>query len=475
MTALVPCQALAWRDGAWSAAEVDRAAGDVARRLGELEPGARVAVVAPNCPALVAALLGVWGSGAAAVLVHARCREYELGRILRDAEPVAVVSVASAYGYDFAAAIARLAPEVPGLRTCLLLEPDGTVRDELRQDPSPSTAPALDDDVAALLYTSGTTGEPKGTLWRHAAARHGAHQLAVISGLAEGDAAALVPPGTHAFGLACLQASLETGGTLVLVDSTLSVEPLAEAIDRHRVGVLHGSPAMFAAALKAAPGALRRVRTGFVAGAPCPPELLERLEDAGPRILNLFGMTELGAACSCRLDDPPEIRHRTVGRPLAGYAFRASEDGELQVRGPHVTPGYYRRPDATAAAFQDGWFRTGDLGAISADGVVTISGRAKEVANVGGFNVFPAEVEGYLLTHPDVVAVGIVAVPDERMGEALRAYVVARPGSGLTPTDVRAHARKGIAGYKVPSAVELVGELPLLASGKVDRRALADA
>jgi fatty-acyl-CoA synthase len=185
-------------------------------------------------------------------------------------------------------------------------------------------------------------------------------------------------------------------------------------------------------------------------------------------------MTELGAACSTRPDDPPDVRHATIGQPLAEYAFRASRDGELLVRGPHVTPGYYRRPEATARAFADGWFRTGDLGAVADDGTVTISGRVKEVANVGGFNVFPAEVEGFLLTHPDVVAAGVVAVPDERMGEALRAYVVARPGSELTPGMVRAYARGGIAGYKVPS-VELVGDLPLLSSGKVDRRALADA
>ena len=185
-------------------------------------------------------------------------------------------------------------------------------------------------------------------------------------------------------------------------------------------------------------------------------------------------MTEIGAACACRLDDPPEIRHRTVGRPLDGYEVRVSCDGELLVRGPHVTPGYYRREDATAAAFADGWFRTGDLGAVRDDGAVTISGRAKEVANVGGFNVFPAEVEGYLLTHPDVLAVGVVAVPDERMGEVLRAYVVPRPGSELKPGELRAYARAGIAGYKIPT-VELVVDLPMLASGKVDRRALADA
>jgi acyl-CoA synthetase (AMP-forming)/AMP-acid ligase II len=190
-------------------------------------------------------------------------------------------------------------------------------------------------------------------------------------------------------------------------------------------------------------------------------------------ILNMFGMTELGAATACRRDDPPEVRHTTVGRPIPGYEVRIAGAGEVQVRGPHVMRGYHRRPAETAAAFEDGWLRTGDLGTLDAAGNLRISGRAKELVHVGGFNVFPAEVEALLLTHPDVAGAGVVGVPDERMGEALRAYVVPRPGAALTARDVIAWARARAAGYKVPYRVEVVEQLPLLASGKVDRTALA--
>jgi acyl-CoA synthetase (AMP-forming)/AMP-acid ligase II len=216
---------------------------------------------------------------------------------------------------------------------------------------------------------------------------------------------------------------------------------------------------------------LPRVRTGFVAGATSPRELLERLDAVGMRILNLYGLTETGAITACVADDPPEARFTTVGRPLPGYDVRI-EEGELHVRGPHVTPGYFRRPEETEAAFIDGWFRTGDLVEVE-DGYIRIAGRAKELVHVGGFNVFPAEVENVLLTHPEVVQAVVVGAPDERMGEVLRAFVVARPGSELVPAGLLAFARSKIAGYKLPYEISILPELPLLPSGKPDRRALA--
>jgi acyl-CoA synthetase (AMP-forming)/AMP-acid ligase II len=201
--------------------------------------------------------------------------------------------------------------------------------------------------------------------------------------------------------------------------------------------------------------------------------VLERLDDAGPTILNLFGMTELGPAIACALDDPPERRHATVGRPLPGFEVRVAGE-ELQLRGPYVTPGYLNRPDETARAFDDGWFRTGDLGNVDEDGYVRIAGREKDVVNVGGFNVFPAEVEAFLLTHPDVAQAVVVGVPHSRMGEALAAFVVARRGAELQPSALIRFARPRIAGYKLPYAITVVDELPLLPSGKPDRAALAE-
>src|SRR5262249_33981299 len=219
------------------------------------------------------------------------------------------------------------------------------------------------------------------------------------------------------------------------------------------------------------PDGLPHIRTGLVAGAPCPRDLLEALDERGTRILNCYGLSETGAVTCVRLDDPPRERHTTVGRVAPAYEARI-RDGQLEGKGRHLTPGYYRRPEETAEAFDDGWFRTGDLAEID-DGYVRIVGRAKEIVHVGGFNVVPAEVEAALLAHPGVANVAVLGVPDERMGEALAAYVSPQPGKDLSPRDLIAFARSRIAGYKVPYAIEILPELPLLPSGKPDRKALS--
>jgi acyl-CoA synthetase (AMP-forming)/AMP-acid ligase II len=219
-----------------------------------------------------------------------------------------------------------------------------------------------------------------------------------------------------------------------------------------------------------------------VAGAVCPPSVIERFDALGTRLLNLYGMTEIGAACACRSEDPLAVRTRTVGRPMPGYELRIADieaaeppDGELQVRGPMVTPGYFRRPDLTAAAFDGEWLRTGDIASIGADGAVRISGRAKDLVQVAGFNVSPAEVEEVLLDHPDVVQAAVIGVPRADVGEGLQAFVVALEGTAPAPAALRRFVRARLAGYKVPYAIEVVPELPLLPSGKPDRRALARA
>jgi acyl-CoA synthetase (AMP-forming)/AMP-acid ligase II len=433
----------------------------LARRLGDVR-GARVAVVAPNSVALVAGLFAAWQAGAAVVPLSARLREHELSQILADAQPAAVVSVPAHLGYSFRELLPRLAP------TCVFVEPEAVVVHEERGPAVP--AEPLGEEIAAILYTSGTTGVPKGALVTHAREAISAPRLAQILGLRPDDVVAFVIPISHAFGLTCYLAAVSAGARAFFTESTFSLGPLLDALEAHGATVLHGSPALFTSLLKARPEGLPGVR-GFVAGAPASPELLERLDAAGMGILNVYGLTETGAVCSCRRDDPLERRLTTVGRPLPGYEVR-TVDGELQIRGPHVTPGYLHRPEETAAAFADGWFRTGDVAEI-AGGYVRIAGRRKELVHVGGFNVFPAEVEAVLLSHPDVAQAAVVGVPHERMGEALRAFLVARPGADLTAASVLAFARPKVAGYKLPYEIRIVSELPLLASGKPDRRALA--
>jgi len=438
--------------------------------------GKRVAVIAPNCPGLVAAMFATWRLGAIAVPLNARLREYELSQILADAEPVVVLSVREHLGYGFTDLLETLLPGLPTVRACLFLEPMGEVAAELESKQQSVTSEetaagsALGSDIAAILYTSGTTGSPKGALVTHGREAAASREFASVLELTPADGVALVIPVSHAFGLTCLLATLAVGASTVLVESTMTLGPLLTAIDRHGATVLHGSPSLFSSLLKARPRGLPgKVRGGFVAGAPAAPDLQERLDELG--VLNLYGLTEAGAVACCRRGDPPGRRRTTAGRALPGIDLRLV-DGELQVRGPAVTPGYLRRPEETAASFADGWFRTGDVAEID-DGYVRISGRLKELVHVGGFNVFPAEVEAVLLTHPDVLQAAVVGVTDERMGEGLRAFVVARPGSDLTPAALLRFARARIAGYKLPYAIRLLPDLPLLPSGKPDRRALA--
>jgi acyl-CoA synthetase (AMP-forming)/AMP-acid ligase II len=489
--------AVAYGDTELTYRELHEAVGRLAARLGE-RVGERVAVIAPNVPALVVALFGAWRAGATVVPLSARLRSFELRRVFADAQPSAAISLAAHGGFSLARELDTLGEQIGTLSSGIVVDELGETREELRW-PATESAEPLPGDVAAIMYTSGTTGEPKGALMSHAlGVAEGRHLAELLGDHAQG-ACAMVAPASHAFGLACLLCCVAAGGKAVLIDSTTSLQPLRQAVHRHQAHVLHGSPALFARVLKTTDELA--VKSGFTAGSSCPPQVLEELDRREARVLNMYGMTEIGAASSCHLEDPPEVRHHTVGRPLPGYEFRvvspgerrgmsgereAPRDGdgnglgggddalgEIEVRGAHVTAGYHGRPREQDEAFEGEWFRTGDLGGIDAAGNLTIAGRAKEVVQVGGFNVFPAEVESFLLTHPGIGQASVIGVPHAAMGEALHAFVVPSPEAALAGRDVVSFARAGIAGYKVPYGVSVLPELPLLASGKPDRRKLA--
>jgi acyl-CoA synthetase (AMP-forming)/AMP-acid ligase II len=465
--------ALSYRGRTLSYAELDRATDDLARRLdaGGVRPGQRVAIVAPNQPCLVVAFLAVWRIGAVAVPLNARWREFDLGRALADAEPSALLCVRGYLGYSFVDLLPQLLPSLTALRRCLIVDALGEVEEAIDGKGGDEAEP-LDAGTALILYTSGSTGTPKGALISGASEVNGALAMNDALGGGPDDRVVLVVPVSHAFGLTCLLAALAVGARAVLVDSTTTLEPAIEAIESARATVLHGSPGLFTSLLKAAPDRLTGLRTGFVAGAPPSASVLEDFDRFGVRVLNLYGMTELGAITCVRASDPPAVRYATAGRPLPGFRLRIADGGEVQAAGPFVTAGYFRRPEQTAAAFEGEWFRTGDLGALYADGNLTILGRAKDVVKVSGLNVFPAEVEGLLLTHPDVLEAAVIGVPHPLSGEALHAFVVPRSGANVVPTTLLQYARARIAGYKLPYAIEVVAELPALPSGKIDRLAL---
>ena len=469
--------ALALGDRDLSYREVVAAADHLAARLAaDVTPGQRVGVVAPNVPAAVIALLATWRLGGAAVPLSARYREHELRQILGQADPAAIVSVEAHGRYSFAELLPTLLPGLPTVRRCLWVDAWGRVTGEVARAAPDRAVPALPlaPAIAAVLYTSGTTGEPKGALVTHRRELAAVDAINDLLSTAPDDRCVFVVPLSHAFGLSCLIAALVAGSRGLLVESSFSPSPMLRAIERGQATILHGSPTIFASLLKSTAGRHTTLRTGFVAGSACPHAVLADLDAIGLSVLNLYGTTEIGAAACCRIGDTPEMRHTTVGRPLPGYTFRTVE-GELQVRGHAVTPGYYRRPDQTEAAFDGDWFRTGDLGAIDERGYISVTGRADDVVQVAGLTVSPAEVEAVLLTHPDVARVVVVGVPHPTMGEVLRAFVVARPGSGLTSTALLRFARTRVAGYKLPYAIKMMPTIPTLGSGKPDRRAVIQA
>jgi HIP---CoA ligase len=463
-------QALAHEDAVLTFRELADAADAVAAELA-VEPGERVAVVAGNVPALAVGMLGAWRAGAVAVPLSARLRRFELERALVNVEPAAAVSVREQGGFPLAAEVTAIAGQTPGARVLVIVDELGAVVDSSPLQPATRSLPS-GSDLAAVLYTSGSTGEPKGALVPHGLAGAMARNLADLLGPDAGAPYGLIVPASHAFGLGCLLAGLVAGACAVLVDATASLEPLLRGLQLHRARVLHGSPALFARLLRSA--VKPQLSTGFTAGSHCPPGVLEAFNERGARLLNLYGMTEIGAASSCRRDDPPGVRYTTVGRGLSGYELRTGDDGEIQVRSRYLPDGYHGRAWGPDELSDDGWFRTGDIGEIDEEGNLRIAGRSKEVVHVGGFNVFPAEVETFLLGHPLISQAAVIGVPHEMLGEGLQAFVVPVQGEEIDPREVVRFARAGIAGYKVPYVVRVVDELPLLPSGKADRGALAE-
>lgn len=441
-----------------------------------VDPGERIAVVAPNVPGLLVALFGTWKLGAVAVPLSARLRGFELERAFATASPTAAISVAAHGQFDWARELLRLQEETPTLAACLTVDPLGAVTDRTRS--AAERAEPLDEAVAAIIHTSGSTGEPKGTVVSHRQALAQGENLPPLLGDCAAAACGLAAPATHSFGLNCTLCTLAARGALILADVSTSARPFVNALQQFSAKAVHGSPTLFARLLET-PADLT-LRGGFVAGSSCSPTLLERFDQRGTRLLNQYGMTEMGAACCSRGDDPPDVRYRTSGRPLPGYevrvvphAYAPDSAGEIQVRSRNIWPHYLLRGRTNIDTTADGWFRTGDLGLVDESGNVAIVGRTKEVIHVGGFNVFPAEVETFLLTDPRIVEAAVIGVPHAVMGEVPQAFVVPDRDIDLEPGDVVRYARAGIAGYKVPYGVRILDELPRLPSGKLDRKELA--
>jgi malonyl-CoA/methylmalonyl-CoA synthetase len=467
---LVAAWVRAWRSGperqvlhdpseGWlTAAELDRRTTRVAARLHHagLRAGERVLLSGPNTAAVVVAHVASLRLGAVVVPVNGAYREREVAHIVRDAAPqVAIVDDPAWPAWVKAASATTVV-------TTSAVELD-----------EPSRAPDLDraaaGDPAIIGYTSGTTGAPKGAVLSHANLLAGAGSVRWAWRWTPDDRLVLCLPLFHMHGLGVgLHGTLLAGASVVLLPA-FEVDAVLDAVRQHHATLFFGVPTMYRR-LAASPRApeLAALRLCVSGSAPLPATLHEALESAaGVRVLERYGMTETVMLVSNPYDG--ERRAGTVGFPLPGVDLRIGGSGEVEVRGPNVFAGYWNRPEATDVSFTaDGWFRTGDLGEIDADGYLRIVGRSKELIISGGFNVYPREVEDVLAQHPAIAEVAVAGRASPEWGEEVTAFVVIEPGAAAPRLDdLRSWARERLAPYKLPRAVVVVDALPRNALGKV--------
>jgi malonyl-CoA/methylmalonyl-CoA synthetase len=466
----------------WSFADLDRRSATVAAALGEagVRPGDRVLLQASAAPGWLVVYLACLRSGFVVVPVSADYGADELGHFLRDAAPrVAVGDAVTGPGLE--AALAAL-PAGAARPTRDTLERLTALPDT--RDPALAPEPAA-HALAALLYSSGTTGQPKGARLSHANLVANATTLVAAWGFTPADRLLHALPLHHAHGLfVAIGTAWAAGATVLLRERFAAADVVAQLPG---CTVLMGVPTHYGR-LVDAPGlaaAARHLRLCVSGSAPLPAALHARFTACtGHAILERYGMTETLMLTSNPLAG--ERRPGSVGRPLPGVELRlgdgtgrvlaADATGEIEVRGPSVTSGYWGLPEQSAGALTpDGWFRTGDLGTIAPDGYVTIVGRSKDLVITGGLNVYPREVELVLDALPGVAESAVIGLPHPDFGEAVVAVVVPAPGTNTDPVTLQAAARERLAGYKAPKRVFVVPELPRNALGKVRKAALREA
>ena len=352
------------------------------------------------------------------------------------------------------------------------------------------------DEVVNMQYTSGTTGFPKGVMLTHNNIVNNGKAIGDCMKFTAKDKLCIPVPFFHCFGMVLAIMAAVTHGASMVPLLWYTPMKVMHAVEYEKCTAVHGVPTMFIRVLEHRDFSkydFSSLRTGIMAGSPCPVKVMRDVIDKMhmPEITITYGQTEASPACTMTtVDDSLEIRVNTVGRELpfmetkivdpdTGEDLPDGTPGEFVVRGYNVMKGYYKMPEATAAAIdKDGWLHTGDLAIRDGDGYYKITGRIKDMIIRGGENIFPKEIEDFIYTHPDVVDVQIVAVPSEKYGEEAYAFVIKRAGSTVTEKDIQTYVANNMARHKVPSYVEFIDQMPMTASGKIQKfvlRAMAKA
>jgi acyl-CoA synthetase (AMP-forming)/AMP-acid ligase II len=460
-----------------------------------IKPGDRVGLCAPNSAEWIFAALGIHGAGGVLVPLNTRFKAQEISYILRKSEAAAVFA-SSFLGNDYVGELRKADPGLPALqKTVSVLGPQGTAdrswNDFLGAGEGVSTSAAHEsidrltpDDVSDVMFTSGTTGHPKGVMLTHGQSLRAYGWMAEEYTFRESDTFLVIPPFFHCFGYkAGWLASLMHGVTVI----PMAVFDAGRALDliaRERVSILLGPPTIFHDLVNHPARAthdLTSLRVSMTGGTTIPESLIRAMktELSFDIVMSAYGLTESTAlVTTTRVGDSEETVARTTGSAIPGVHVRIvaddgldvpiGVDGEILVRGYNVTRGYWDDPDATASAIDaEGWLHTGDIGRLDDDGNLAIVDRKKELYIVGGFNAYPAEIEKLLLGCESVQQVAVIGVPDERLGEVGCAFVVADPEHPTTEPEIVAWARENMANFKVPRHVRFVDQLPRNASQKV--------
>jgi len=463
-----------------------------------VRPGDRVAVWAPNRFEFVLAMLGLEYVGASLVPINTRYRGEEARVVLSRSRASALFLCNGFLDTDYRAlldeATRRTAP-LPDLHTIVDIESGWTEflarADEVPEHVIDTYADAVTPDtVADILYTSGTTGLPKGVMSTHRQTIGVAAVWAGGASLTEADRYAIVNPFFHSFGYKAGIVACMVAGTTIYPVLTFDPVALMELIEKARITVLPGAPTIFTTLIN------HDRRTDFdlsslrfsIAGAATVPERLfaDMLEILGfEQVAQAYGLTECVVATQSRPHEDPLHVAQTTGPAVPGLEIRIVDadgndapvgtDGEIWIRGEFVMLGYFDDPEATAAAIdEDRWFHSGDVGRLDEHGCVKITDRIKDMFTVGGFNVYPAEVENVLSGHPDVIESAVVGIDDDRMGQVGRAFVILRPGTPLDTDSLHEYARDRLANFKVPREFLALTEFPRNPAGKILKKDLRD-
>ncbi|MBB5892108.1 fatty-acyl-CoA synthase [Kutzneria kofuensis] len=471
------------------AADVDAVALGL-QRLG-VAKGDRVGIWAPNCAEWVLTQYATAKLGAILVNINPAYRVHELEFVLNQAEVATLIATPAFKTSDYEAMIDEVRPNCPALRTVLLIgRPEWTdmvERGRAAERESLTLIKLSPDDPINIQYTSGTTGFPKGATLSHHNILNNGYFVGELCGYTEHDRVCIPVPFYHCFGMVMGNLGATTHGACMVVPApAFDPKSTLDAVQAERCTSLYGVPTMFIAELSLPDFEnydLSSLRTGIMAGSPCPVEVMKQVIDrmGMADVTICYGMTETSpVSTQTRADDTLDRRVSTVGRvhphlevkivdPATGLTAARGEQGELCTRGYSVMLGYWAQPDKTAEVIDAArWMHTGDLAVMDDYGYVAITGRIKDMVIRGGENIYPREVEEFLYTHPDVLDAQVIGVPDERYGEELMAWIRMRPGAEpITVEQVRGFCAGKLAHYKIPRYVHVVDEFPMTVTGKI--------